>query len=43
MRWLVHYYKNRQIRKHMKKRIEVWLMSEKIEGALPGAAFPVKH
>jgi hypothetical protein len=43
MEWLVQYFKNRQIRKHMKKRIEVWLLPEKIEEALPGAAFPVKH
>ena len=43
MRWLVQYFKNRQIRKHMKNRIEVWLSSDKIEETLPTAAFPLKR
>jgi len=28
---LIQYFKNRQVRKHMKNRIKVWLLSENIE------------
>jgi hypothetical protein len=40
---LIQYFKNRQVRKHMKIRIKVWLLSESVEEVLPIAAFPVKH
>ena len=31
MSWLVQYFNNRRVRKHMKNRIKVWLLSENIE------------
>ena len=43
MSWLVQYFKNRGVRKHMKSRIKEWLLSEKVEGGLPIAPFPAKQ
>ena len=40
---LIQYFKNRQVRKHMKERIKVWLLSENVEGGLPIAPFPAKQ
>jgi hypothetical protein len=40
---LIHYFKNRQVKKHIKIRIKEWLFSEKAEEAIPIAALPVKH
>jgi hypothetical protein len=39
---LIHYFKNRQAKKHMKIRIKEWLFSERAEEAIPIAALPVK-
>lgn len=40
---LIQYFKNRQVRKHMKSRIKEWLLSEKVEEGLPIAPFPAKQ
>ena len=39
---LIQYFKNRQVKKHMKTRIEVWLLSEKIEEGFPISVLPAK-
>ncbi len=40
---LIQYFKNRQVKKHMKNRIREWLLSEKVEEGLPIAPFPAKQ
>jgi hypothetical protein len=40
---LIQYFKIRQVRKHMKDRIKVWLLSENVEERLPIAPFPAKQ
>jgi len=40
---LIHYFKNRQVKKEVKIRIKEWLLSEKVEGRLEITSFPAKQ
>jgi hypothetical protein len=40
---LIQYFKNRLVRKHMKNRINEWLLSERAQEGFPIGAIPVKH
>ncbi len=43
MSWLIRYFKNRQVRKHMKARMKEWLLSENLEERFSVLAFPGKQ
>jgi hypothetical protein len=40
---LIQYFKNRLVKKHMKNRINEWLLSERAQEGFPIGAIPVKH
>ncbi len=39
---LFHYFKNREVRKEVKNRIEMWVVSERLKDTIPAALLQVK-
>ncbi len=35
---LFHYFKNREVKKEVRSRIEMWVVSERLKDAIPAAS-----